>query len=250
MIGIYKITNLINNKVYVGQSIDIKERWNQHKYKANNPKELGYNSAIHQAFRKYGIENFNFEVIEQCEVNELDFKERYWIQELNSLVPNGYNILTGGQKNRVEPHFYYCTKCGVEITKNSKTGLCFDCYIKTQRKVERPEKETLYQELIDTEGAFSALGKKYRVADNTIRKWCKGYGLPFHSADYKQIKNVVKKPNKRPVAQLDKDTEEIIQCFESTAEAARSLNKKSHGHITEACQGKIKTCYGYKWRYI
>ena len=58
MIGIYKITNKINNKIYIGQSIDIKERWKQHFYKAYNKKESGYNSAIHQAFRKYGYENF------------------------------------------------------------------------------------------------------------------------------------------------------------------------------------------------
>ena len=47
MIGIYKITNNINGKIYIGQSIDIKERWKQHLYKAYNKKEIGYNSAIH-----------------------------------------------------------------------------------------------------------------------------------------------------------------------------------------------------------
>ena len=90
MIGIYKIINNINGKIYVGQSIDIKERWKQHLYKAYNEKELGYNSAIHQAFRKYGYENFSFEIIEECEIEELDNKECYWIRELNTLTPNGY----------------------------------------------------------------------------------------------------------------------------------------------------------------
>ena len=59
MIGIYKITNLINDKKYVGQSIHIDRRWKEHIYQNRN-------SAIHQAIEKYGIENFIFEIIEEC----------------------------------------------------------------------------------------------------------------------------------------------------------------------------------------
>lgn len=98
MVGIYKITNNKNRKIYVGQSIDINDRWKQHKYKAFNSKEKGYNSAIHLAFRKYGIENFSFEVIEKCQQDELDEKEQYWIKKLNSLSPNGYNILLADKR--------------------------------------------------------------------------------------------------------------------------------------------------------
>lgn len=76
-IGIYKIINTVNGKVYVGQSINIYERWAQHKYKSIYPEELGYNSAIHAAMRKYGFENFIFEIIEECEPELLDERERY-----------------------------------------------------------------------------------------------------------------------------------------------------------------------------
>lgn len=100
MIGIYKITNKINGKIYVGQSIDIKERWRQHRWKAFNCNEIGYHSAIHVAMRKYGLDNFIYEVLEQCAAEELDEKERYWISLLNCITPNGYNILSGGQKYR------------------------------------------------------------------------------------------------------------------------------------------------------
>lgn len=98
MIGIYKIINKINGKIYIGQSIDIEERWKQHKYKTFNANGNAYNSAIHQAFRKYGVENFEYQVIELCSVEELDTKEIYWIEKLNTLAPNGYKILPGGQK--------------------------------------------------------------------------------------------------------------------------------------------------------
>ena len=83
MIGIYKITNTINGKVYVGQSVDINRRWRQHKNS-----ELDY--PLYKAFKKYGIENFTFEVLEECTITELNERERYYIQLYDS-CHFGYN---------------------------------------------------------------------------------------------------------------------------------------------------------------
>lgn len=66
MIGIYKITNKINGKIYIGQSINIERRWKEHIF--DNRK----NSLIHLAIIKYGKENFSFEVIEECNQKELN----------------------------------------------------------------------------------------------------------------------------------------------------------------------------------
>ena len=70
MIGIYKITNKLNGKVYIGQSINIKQRWKQHRTNATVRKE-----NLYLAFQKYGLENFSFEVLETCQEKELDEKE-------------------------------------------------------------------------------------------------------------------------------------------------------------------------------
>lgn len=105
MIGIYKITNLINNKIYIGQSIDCQRRWAEHKRAGQiNPNSVknkrDYNLPIHCAIRKYGIKNFQFEVIEECERNVLDVKEQYWIGFYKSNLKDiGYNLTIGGQKN-------------------------------------------------------------------------------------------------------------------------------------------------------
>jgi len=100
MIGIYKITNLINNKLYIGQSKDIQQRWLHERSRAFNPKSNTYNTPLSRAFRKYGLENFTFEVIEICPIEELDEKEKAYILLYQTLVPLGYNVSSGGTMNR------------------------------------------------------------------------------------------------------------------------------------------------------
>ena len=103
MIGIYKITNQINQKIYVGQSNDIKRRFAQHKspYEQNRFAE----KPLYKAFQKYGISNFTFEVVEECKIEDLNEKEAYWIKKLKTLInENGYNITCGGNGVAEENH--------------------------------------------------------------------------------------------------------------------------------------------------
>ena len=93
--GIYKITNKINNKVYIGCSKDIHHRWIAHKSESVLEKNKQYNYSIHKAFRKYGIDNFSFEIIELLPEEQLFDREKYWINYYNS-YNNGYNETLGG----------------------------------------------------------------------------------------------------------------------------------------------------------
>ena len=90
--GIYKITNLINDKSYIGQSIHIEERWRKHR---NYPSEYS-EYPLYRAFRKYGLENFSFEILEYCQENELNEKEKYYIS-LYQTFGQGYNQTEGGE---------------------------------------------------------------------------------------------------------------------------------------------------------
>ena len=85
MIGIYKITNKLNGKVYIGQSRDIDARWRQH----INAKD---NFAIHNAIKKYGEENFCFEVLLECPAEMLNDWERDMIALYDCISPKGYNL--------------------------------------------------------------------------------------------------------------------------------------------------------------
>lgn len=98
MVGIYKITNIISNKVYIGQSINIEKRWSAHRTRPFNTKSTQYNSPLYRAIRKYGLSAFTFEVIEECLPSLLDQKEQFYIQLYKSNDLNfGYNLTAGGQ---------------------------------------------------------------------------------------------------------------------------------------------------------
>ena len=93
--GIYKIVNNINGHLYIGQSIDIHNRWMRHKWSAFH-EEACKDYPLYRAFRKYGIENFTFEVIELCDKTELQEKEKYYINMYQSFI-EGYNQTSGGE---------------------------------------------------------------------------------------------------------------------------------------------------------
>ena len=97
---IYCYTNLINGKKYVGQTINPEKRYNQHKSSAFNEKDKDYNTPLHRAFRKYGYDNFNYEIIlSTSSLDILNELEIYFIDKYKTQVPNGYNILEGGNNS-------------------------------------------------------------------------------------------------------------------------------------------------------
>ena len=92
MVGIYKITNKINGNSYIGQSSNIENRIQQHFFYYEHE-----NSVLHSAIKKYGGKNFSWEILEECSLDELNEKEKYWIKYYDT-HHNGYNCTSGGQK--------------------------------------------------------------------------------------------------------------------------------------------------------
>ena len=95
MIGIYKITNKITGKSYIGQSINIEYRFKQHKSNALSVNNKDYNSDFYSDLRNLGEDNFQFDILEECEPIFLDEKEIYYIDYYDT-YHNGYNRTCGG----------------------------------------------------------------------------------------------------------------------------------------------------------
>lgn len=95
MIGIYKITNKINGKIYIGQSNDIYRRFYEHQTKGGTSR-----IPVDVAIQKYGKDKFSYEVLEECSIDELNQKETFWIKKLNA-IENGYNCSEGGNQQSI-----------------------------------------------------------------------------------------------------------------------------------------------------
>lgn len=101
MIGIYKITNIINGKSYIGLSTHVEDRWEYHQNPYNWNREK--NKLFYQAIKKYGIDNFQFEVLEECSADELSEKEKFYVEKYDTYY-NGYNMTTGGEDYHGDSH--------------------------------------------------------------------------------------------------------------------------------------------------
>ena len=98
---IYLLTNKINKKQYVGQSLcnDINDRWNRYKKLEKN--SIG--RCLYSAFIKYGIDKFKFQIICICFDEDCDKYEMDYIKKYNTIVPNGYNLREGGNNSKHHP---------------------------------------------------------------------------------------------------------------------------------------------------
>jgi hypothetical protein len=101
---IYSITNLENQKLYVGKTTQPNpyDRWKQHLQLARSKNNLNENNSAHsmpivRAISKYGADKFKFRVLEECVDDKVNEREIYWIERLNSCGKNGYNVTLGGE---------------------------------------------------------------------------------------------------------------------------------------------------------
>jgi len=94
--GIYKITNLVNSKFYIGSSVAVNSRWNEHKSKLR--RKIHVNPFLQKAWNKYGEDNFKFDVVELCEEKDSLDREQYYLDTLKPFRGVGYNIskIAGG----------------------------------------------------------------------------------------------------------------------------------------------------------
>lgn len=162
---IYKITNLINNKCYIGQTIKTAEqRWKEHQSHTFGSHPNDQNKSLYKAIRKYGLENFTFEVLQDNieTFEKLDKAEIYWIDYYNSFI-KGYNETFGGQQyHKILPNKeiiedYYKTKSA------RKTALNFGIDHSTVDDI-------LNQNNIPRFTFRQAAGKKIKISKNDFEK--------------------------------------------------------------------------------
>lgn len=200
MIGIYKITNKITSQSYIGQSVNIERRWSEHCRYSKSDKSL-----ISKAISIYGKDNFIFEVLCECSIDELDKNESYYIHHYNTITPNGYNVesvICGNSRFSRQKDLdiqniindiktsdlslseiaqkYKTSKSTITRINKGQThyidGESYPLRNTNHRKLIKPEREYLKQMIRIY--SFCEIGRKLGVSESSIRDWCKTYNLP------------------------------------------------------------------------
>lgn len=243
---IYKITNKIDNKIYIGQTIKTRpsDRFSQHRYNARHLTQENGVSYLHRAMNNEGIDNFTFEVIEEINNDLLNEREQYWIAFYNSMAPNGYNLTKGGEGTRG----YSRSQTLEERVKKSISNKQF--YIDHPEAVERC-RETTKKLWKDEEYRHKVTesNKKFAQEHPDLNK---GVNNPMYGKKHTEEALTKIRANsatrKQKIAQLDKDTLETIQIFDGVKDAEKAL-QVSHGWLSKAARAD-KVAYGYRWKFI
>lgn len=265
--GIYKIENLINHKVYIGQSIDIEKRWEEHKF--YRKKE---NTVLQKAFCKYGISNFDFSIIEECQKEELNDKEKYWIKYYNS-YENGYNMTYGGEGSLVVDYQkvlqvyqtnYNLTKTSQILNININTvrkiinyyNIPYDKTSSLPHIVVMIDPYTLKE--IKTFNSICEAGRYLNISEAMIRKHLRGEATTAGGYYWKVLgedKNFtplnkdtkIQNTTALKILQYD-DNNNLIKIYPSLSQANKALGKsRSNQSIKQACENHSKV-FGYYWK--
>ena len=277
---IYKVTNKVNGKIYIGQTCrTINARWSEHLRDAFS-KTGKRKFIIHSAIKKYGADAFSIEQIEECPNAELDSRERYWINFYDS-HNHGYNVDLGGKGSKGQPIYQYAmdgtfirrfetteearASIGnkVIIISNNKPNASNGGYLwrryKTDRLVlnRKRYKGQVHQYTIDGEyiQSFKRImdaSKACGAASCTlIGQVCKGekriaFGYRWSYEKVDHLQEIVPAKRFRKVLRISPDGKERL--YNTIVEAAKD-NGLNASNITMACKGRLNTSGGYHWKY-
>lgn len=281
---IYKITNLINGKIYIGQTNNPKRREREHFSLTPSILEDNDGKILYDALLKYGPQNFSFEIIEdKCEnYNE---KEKFWIKTLNTLIPFGYNMTEGGEappvfhgeQHPMATHFLNevneirnllaNTKLSIlEIAEQTNysdssirrinsgllwydENIIYPIRIENTALFKKERMENIIYDLLNSNLTQKEIATKYNVSRTTITAINRGQNFYQKDIDYPIRKQ---DQHSKPIKMIEITTGKTFKEFSNAAEAAKYLNlpKRADSNIRACANGKIKTAYGYIWSFI
>ncbi|MDY0198921.1 MAG: GIY-YIG nuclease family protein [Tenuifilaceae bacterium] len=213
MAYIYRITNLVNNKSYVGKtSQKIEVRFNEHVRESK--KERSEKRPLYEAIQKYGAENFIVELIEECSGDDINEREIFWISKLETFK-TGYNITLGGDGTRLYNYKDIADKY-LEIQNQAEVARFFNCDVKVVKHACDECKI-----LLKTGAEIARENKSKKVQMFSL--------------------------NQDFLRQFSSIMEASIWLKENSF--ANGKETTIVGHISEVCKGKRKTAYKHIWRY-
>lgn len=245
MIGVYKIVNQVNNKVYIGQSLDIEKRKEKHRNRTHN-------EHLKNAIEKYGKENFKFEVLFIADENEakskirklLNENETKFIKEYNALDNRfGYNINEGGRMG------WKHTEASKQKMREARAKQVFT--EASYKKGAEKRKGHLVSDETRKKIGLKSLGRKH---SNETKEIIREKSIGNKNKIGKKISDEAKQKIKEARAKQVIKSKKVVcvntgEVFNSVKEAGEKyvINPKN---IRKCCVGINKTAKGLSWKYL
>lgn len=252
--SIYCFINLINGKQYIGSTIQpINIRYNQHIYNVTHKNTHQYNYPLYCAIRKYGIENFQFKVLleKECTEQEIRILEKQYIEINKTIAPFGYNQTSETEHpiNAIDSY----KKMSETKRENSKKVALID-ENNNIISIYRSIKDCSEELNIDERKIGSCCRGERHTTNNKRFYWIDENNnliIPQYKKNlYKGQKGTTQiQKTSRKVAKINKDTDKILETYNTIALAARENDCDPSG-ISKVCNGKRKICGGFKWSYV
>lgn len=233
MINVYRIINKLNGKMYVGQTEKpIETRFREHLKPSNQSRK------IKEAISEYGSSNFDIELLEQCETRDMAWnREQYWIKELNTLSPNGYNLASGGN------HPFLCEETRIRIGVSQLGNKHTSGYKLTEERKRQISESS--KRMWEEEGRHEYMSSLQQGDKNHF------YGK-HHSNETKKL--LSEYASKR--IGTKSSHHKSVMCLETGIiyktinDAGIAIGVKNPTHIGSCCKGKLKSAYGYTWKFV
>lgn len=214
---IYCITNIVNQKQYVGKTLNsVEQRWSEHLNDYKRPR--CEKRALYDAFIKYGIENFRCETLCECLDSELEEKEIYYI-ELYNTFHNGYNLTKGGDGKQLYDY------------------------------------DAIIDYYLNNEVTIVETAKHFNCHEDTISSILKKMNIKTRIFPHKGVCGNCKKPKKISCFDLNGSIVSSFETVSEAGKwlfenkKCKTYNSGVRGHISSAANGKQPTAYGYIWKY-
>lgn len=271
--GIYRIYNKITTESYIGQSINIKRRILNHINVAYNVNAPEYCYPLYQSIRKYGLDQFEVYILENCPPSELNNREIYWINLFDTYV-HGYNQTIGGTDIKQPPKYLnqlivdlqtgtlpYKDLSAKYLLTTQQIGLINRGISFKQSNLSYPLRKNTREvvlcdpitcEVYEAFDSVTDAAHFMHTSTTTISQVCLGHRLNYKDYYFQYANNIQpqrSRINSKIVLQIDVKTNEIIQEFNSLQEAADALGISAKDNIGRVCRGERNICKGYKWKY-
>lgn len=217
MAFIYKITNNINQKSYIGKTLKtVDARWKEHCNERD--KERSCLRPIYKAMNKYGVENFSIETLEECSEDICSEREKYWINNFNTYLGNGYNATFGGDGKQYLDYSSICNYYQENNLTIQEVAKYFNCSRDSVSDILKSKGVTIKTGPQVQKERYSKSINQFTLAGEFIQSF---QSLKEASLFLINIKNL----------------------------SANTSPTGLSSHIRQVANGKRVTAYGYKWEW-